>query len=101
MKTLAVLFFLLFAAFLITPSAVTLIKQNADVSMVFNYSEEEEHNSGSSDENTVKENQCKLFSEKGQYFVFTTLNKKSFQTHYNRSTLKIYYELLSPPPEVA
>ncbi|WP_162984892.1 hypothetical protein [Mesonia aquimarina] len=101
MKTLAVIFILLFAAFLITPTAVTLIKHNADVSYVFNFSEEEEHTSGSSDENNVKENQWKLFSEGEPNFVFTVLNKKAFQIHYKRSTEIIYFELLSPPPEMA
>lgn len=101
MRQLAIFFILLFAAFLIMPTTVTLIKRDADVSYLFNFSEEEEHNSGSNDENNAKENQWKLFSESEPNFVFTALNKRAFQTHYKRSVQIIYFELLSPPPEIA
>jgi len=101
LKTLAVSFLLLFSAFLITPTAVILIKQDTDVSYVFNHAEEEENHSGSSDEKNAKEGQYKLFSERDFVFVFTALNKKPFKSHYSRSTKTIYFELLSPPPEQA
>ena len=100
LKKLAISFLLLFVAFLIIPTTVTLIKQNVDISYVFNFSEEEEHNSNS-DESDTAEGVWKLFYEGENIFVFRSLLKKSFIPFYFFSDEIIYFDLLLPPPELA
>ncbi len=100
MKSLASIFLFLFIAFIVTPTIVTLIKHNADVSFVFNYNEDEE-NSGETGEKKSDEFQSKLIPESNLTSFILEENITSFGDYYVMPLPVIYFDLLSPPPEFA
>lgn len=93
MKILTKLLLVLFVTFLSTPTIVTLIERNTDVSLFYNFSEEEIHKE-------VKVIKADL----KQSFDFTFLdckilqNSKIISENLSRHD-KISEEIFSPPPE--
>lgn len=94
MKLIAQLILFLFIAFLSTPTIVVLIEKNSDVSMFYNFSEEENHKE-------VKEIKANLnlgfdypFVEK-QSLSDSKIISKNFLRHDT-----ITEEIFIPPPEL-
>jgi len=84
----------LFVAFLSTPTIVTLIEKNTDISVFYNFSEEEIHKN-------VKEIKANLNEEAHFVFFDWTQQKKSKITFENLSRHdNVSEEIFSPPPEL-
>lgn len=94
MKILTQLVLVVFVAFLSTPTIVTLIERNTDVSLFYNFAEEEIHKE-------VKEVKADL----KQSFDYPFLDAKVLQNsniiseNLSRHD-KISEEIFSPPPEL-
>ncbi len=93
MNFFAKLLLLVFVTFLSTPTVVTLIEKNSDISMFYSFAEEEIHKE-------LKE----VKAEVKQHFVYpflelkiqtnTTIISENLSRHDNVSS-----EIISPPPE--
>jgi hypothetical protein len=94
MKILAKLVLVLFITFLSTPTIVTLIERNTDVSLFYNFSEEEIHKE-------IKEVKADL--KQGFDYPFLDCdvlqNSKIISENLSRHD-KISEEIFSPPPEL-
>ena len=101
MKSLASIFLFLFIAFIVTPTVVTLIKHNADISYVYDYSEEEEENHRGYGKKKSDDFQSKLIPESNLTSFILEENITSFGDYYVMPLPVIYFDLLSPPPELA
>lgn len=90
MKIVSLVLMFLFFAFLSTPTVVTLIEKNSDVSLFYNFSEEEIHK-----EYKLEYRQCY-----DTIFSIVTVNKKVKIISENFSIIdKLSNEIFSPPPE--
>ncbi|MAN26346.1 MULTISPECIES: hypothetical protein [Mesonia] len=99
MKLLAFTFLLLFVTFLVTPTVITLIKQDADISCAFSYNEEEQHRLYA--KKRMDEFQFRMTSDL-ELNSFLSEEKTIPISDYSVNCLPvIYYDLLSPPPELA
>ncbi len=99
MKLFAYFFISVFLAFLATPTVVTLIERDADVSYVFSLAEEEENHKGEK-EGSSNIN-WKLVPKTFNDFTFFDQTKISFNFFYLLGTSSVYSKLVSPPPELA
>lgn len=93
MKFISRVILLLFIMFLSTPTLVTLIEKNCDVSLFYNFAEEEIHKD------------LKLKAECGHEYEFIFQNfPKSNNTNIVSENLskhdKVLEEIFSPPPEL-
>jgi hypothetical protein len=94
MKVLTKLVVTLFVIFLSTPTIVTLIERNSDVSLFYNFSEEEIHKE-------AKEIKADLKQSCDYRFLFSKVNQNSKIISDNLSCHdKISKEIFSPPPEL-
>lgn len=94
MKILAKLVLVLFITFLSTPTIVTLIERNTDVSLFYNFAEEEIHKE-------VKEVKADLKQSFEYPFLNSDVlqNSKIISENLSRHD-KISEEIFSPPPEL-
>jgi len=94
MKQLSGLLLLLFVTFLSTPTIVTLIEKNTDVSVFYNFSEEEIHKN-------VKEIKANLNVDTSFVFFDWYQQKNSEITFENLSKHdNVFSTIFSPPPEL-
>ena len=96
MKKIAFFFLVLFVGFLATPSIVTYIDENADISMAFTANEEE----NSSKTQPVSEY---TFHETptGNLSLHFLQEQSALIHYYNQATRLIFLDVLSPPPKQA
>lgn len=91
MKLIASFILFIFVAFLSTPTIVTLIKKNTDVSMFYSFAEEENHKE-------VKAHICVSFD-----YPFIELNQSRDSKIITNNLLRhdnIAEEIFIPPPEL-
>lgn len=100
MKSLASIFLFLFIAFIVTPTLVTLIKHNADISYVYNYNEEEENHRGYGKKKS-DDFQSNLIPEPEFSYFLSEKKINLLSDFYVLELPVIYFDLLSPPPELA
>ncbi len=98
MQPISVFFLIVFSAFLMTPSLVTVLKNNADISYIFNAVEEEQNNS----ERKLLESQTKILNN---FFSITFLLPELISSNpintYYMDWANINTDTFSPPPEHA
>lgn len=99
MKLLAFTFLLLFVTFLVMPTVITLIKQDADISCVFNYNEEEQHRLYG--KKKMDEFQFKITSDLELNSFLSEEKTISISFYFENCLAVIYFDLISPPPELA
>lgn len=94
MKILIKLVLVLFVTFLSTPTIVTLIERNTDVSLFYNFSEEEIHKE-------IKEIKADLKQSFDYPLMVSKVlrNSKIISENLSRHD-KISEEIFSPPPEL-
>lgn len=94
MKLVSRILIVLFIAFLSTPTIVTLIEKNTDVSIFYNFSEEEIHKDLKVIKAFLKQNNnFSLFETKN--ILKSKIISKNMLPHNNVSE-----EIFSPPPEL-
>jgi hypothetical protein len=94
MKQLSRLILLLFVTFLSTPTIVTLIEKQTDVSVFYNFSEEEIHKN-------LKEIKASLNEDTHLVFFDWSQQKNSEITFENLSKHdNVFSAIFSPPPEL-
>lgn len=99
MKLLSLFFVILFGLFIATPTVVMLIKSNSDLSVVYNVTEEEQNNN---EERSIAENHSKILNKHLSFSLgFLEFSKTDISIYYNKSWAPVYFELTSPPPELA
>lgn len=95
-KQISIFFISVFLAFIATPTVVTMIENCADVSLVYTLAEEE------SSERTLAENHSKILNKYfyafGKWIEFP---QKSFVDFHFLNWDTIYFDTISPPPEVS
>ena len=94
MKLIARFILFIFVAFLSTPTIVTLIEKNTDISMFYNFAEEENHKD-------IKEIKADL--NLGFDYPFIELNSIRDSKIINKNLLRhdnIAEEIFIPPPEL-
>lgn len=93
MKLIAKLFLFLFVAFLLTPTVVTLIEKECDVSMFYKFSEEEHSHS----------KEVKVFAYANVFnpdFLILKISKSSLILSENLSKHdNVSAKIFSPPPD--
>lgn len=98
MQSISFFFLFVFAAFIVTPTTVTIIKKNADVSFIFNVIEEEQNNS----ERNLLESHTKIIPN---FFTITFLLPELISSNnfgaYFIDWSNINSDIFSPPPEHA
>ena len=99
MKLLAFTFLLLFVTFLVTPTVITLIKQDADISCAFSYNEEEQHRLYA--KKRMDEFQFRMTSDLELNSFLSEENISSISDYYVMPLPVIYFDLLSPPPRLS
>lgn len=94
MKTITQLCLVLFLAFLVTPTVVSMVKKDADLSLVYNFAEEEENH--------------KYSKEIPAEYAFSDADDLQFIMPEVASTISLFHSLkhdsvssqiFSPPPE--
>jgi ABC-type uncharacterized transport system substrate-binding protein len=94
MKLMSRILLLLFITFLSTPTLVTLIEKQTDVSIFYNFSEEEIHKDLKEIKANLKEDTTLVFFDWGQQenskIIFENLSR-----HDN-----VFSKIFSPPPEI-
>lgn len=101
MKTTAYILAFLFSAFLVTPTLVSLIEQDADMSYVYNFSEEEENSSSNSGKKHGDQLETKLLPNSEYSLIYSEFDNASLSDRYILNLSIVYFDLLSPPPELA
>lgn len=94
MKFAVKIVLLMFMTFIVTPTIVSLIKEDVDTSMIYSMSEEEQHS------NTAKELKAEL--KFADYIVFSNYTATSSSLIISQHSLKYDNEasnIFSPPPE--
>ena len=94
MKLAVKLVLLMFMTFIVTPTVVSLIKEDIDTSMVYSMSEEEQHN-----HNCCKELKAALKAT--DYITFSNYTESSSSLIISQHTLKhdnAASRIFSPPP---
>ena len=84
----------MFMTFIVTPTVVSLIKEDIDTSMVYSMSEEEQHN------NSAKELKADL--KVADYIIFSNYTASSSSLIISQHSLKYdnaASSIFSPPPE--
>jgi len=95
-KPISVFLISIFIAFLATPSVVLILKNTADVSMLINIAEEEQ-----SGERVLSENHTKILPKFQVTFLKEVdFTKVAFSGFYTKSWIPIYFDPVSPPPEL-
>ena len=94
MKTLSSIVLFLFVAFLSTPTIVTLIEKNTDISVFYNFSEEEIHKN-------IKEIKANL-NEESHLVFFDWKQQKSSKIIFENDAKhdNVSSKIISPPPEM-
>lgn len=95
MKKIAYLFLFLFIGFLITPSIVTYIDKNIDVSTAYSAGEEE-HSSGSKLTLEYLMQEPNPFAVAGLHYSSTNA---SLSNYLHNGERLIFLDVLSPPPK--
>ena len=96
-KPISVFLISIFIAFLATPSVVLIIKKTADVSVFMNISEEEQ-----SGERVLSENHTKILPKFQVTFLKEVdVTKVTFGGVYTKNWVPIYFDPVSPPPELS
>jgi hypothetical protein len=93
MKAMSGLLLFLFVAFLSTPTIVTLIEKNTDISVFYSFSEEEIHKD-------FKEIIANMNQE--THFVFLNVKLQKNTKIISKNATKhdnVFEEIFSPPPE--
>jgi hypothetical protein len=94
MKQLSRLLLFLFVTFLSTPTIVTLIEKNTDISVFYNFAEEEIHKNVKEIKANLNEDAHLVFfdwsQQKNSKIIFENLSK-----HDN-----VFSSIFSPPPEL-
>ena len=96
MKKTAFFFLVLFAGFLATPTFITYVDKNADISMAFTANEEE--NSSKTQlvfEYTFHE------SHPGNLGLHFLQEQSALIHYYNQAAKLVFLDVLSPPPKQA
>ena len=96
-KPISVFLISIFIAFLATPSVVLIIKKTADVSVFMNFSEEEQ-----SGERVLSENHTKILPKFQVTFLkLVDYKQVVFGDVYSKNWVSIYFDPVSPPPELS
>jgi hypothetical protein len=96
-KPISVFLISIFIAFLATPSVVLILKNTADVSMLINIAEEEQ-----SSERVLSENHTKILPKFQVTFLKEVdFTKVAFGGIYTKNWVPIYFDPVSPPPELS
>ena len=96
-KPISVFLISIFIAFLATPSVVLIIKKTADVSVFMNISEEEQ-----SGERVLSENHTKILPKFQVTFLkLVDYKQVVFGDVYSKNWVSIYFDPVSPPPELS
>ena len=91
---LALVLIFIFTLFIVSPTIVSVVEKNFDVSVLFNMSEEESNQKDASTNLDLKFSDTKDSSS-----LFNALNKSSLFADYSRKYTSISLENNSPPPE--
>ncbi|HZH69451.1 MAG TPA: hypothetical protein VFD80_03265 [Flavobacteriaceae bacterium] len=96
-KPLSVFLISLFIAFLATPTVILVIKKTADVSLLINIAEEEQ-----SGERVLSESHTKILP-KFQVTFLKPIDYKQvvFGDVNSKNWVPVYFDPVSPPPELA
>lgn len=95
MKTKACLFLFIFISFLVTPTVVSIMNHEVDISYIFSLAEEENKKG----EKVGKEVELDTGSNSDVFFG-NELFKITFFAFFNLSIKAIYLNLISPPPKL-
>lgn len=96
-KPLSVFLIAIFIAFLATPSVVLILKNTADVSLMINIAEEEQ-----SAERILTESHTKILPKFQVTFLKEIdFTKVSFGDIYSKNWIPVYFDPVSPPPELS
>lgn len=96
-KPISVFLISIFIAFLATPSVVLIIKKTADVSVFMNISEEEQ-----SGERVHSENHTKILPKFQVTFLkLVDYKQVVFGDVYSKNWVPVYFDPVSPPPELS
>ncbi len=97
MKMAVKIVLLMFMTFIVTPTVVSLIKEDIDTSMIYGMSEEEQHNHAAKELKELKANFLL-----GDFMVFSKYTAKSTSLIISQHSLKYdnaCASIFSPPPE--
>lgn len=94
MKQFALILLFVFAAFLVAPTTIVLIKSTADVSLAFTVNEEESQG----DRAEMKDKEVQLLSFHHLNFFSIKEDVDHFHS-YKENYKHIFFDVLSPPPE--
>ncbi len=97
MKFLASTFLVLFITFLSVPSLVTLIEKRADISLIYDLSEEDNQK----DSEVIKEFKLDYaFKNQFEFVVFKSFHSKKINSENISKHDNVSLEIFIPPPEV-
>ncbi|MDP2540312.1 MULTISPECIES: hypothetical protein [Tenacibaculum] len=91
---IAIFFFVLFAGIIVTPSIITLVDKDQDITIFLNLSEEEENTKH------VKVAELKAHpNEDYTSFLYKKIQKKKNVSFLSKNYVSQYPKILTPPPE--
>ncbi|CAM1353856.1 hypothetical protein [Tenacibaculum ascidiaceicola] len=91
---IAIFFFVLFASIIVTPSIITLVDKDQDITIFLNLSEEEENTKH------VKVAELKAHpNEDYTSFLYKKIQKKKNVSFLSKNYVSQYPKILTPPPE--
>lgn len=92
---IAIFFFVLFAGIIVTPSIITLVDKDQDITIFLNLSEEEENTKH------VKVAELKAHpNEDYTSFLYKKIQKKKNVSFLSKNYVSQYPKILTPPPEL-
>lgn len=92
-KTAIVLTFI-FTLFIVSPTIISVVEKNFDVSILFSMNEEENNQKDS-----TKNVDLKFSNTKDQFSLFNSINESTLFDNYSKKYASITLENSSPPPE--
>ncbi|MDE1205237.1 hypothetical protein [Tenacibaculum larymnensis] len=91
---IAIFFIVLFAGIIVTPSVITLVDKDQDITIFLNLSEEEENTKH------VKVAELKAHpNEDYTSFLYKKIQKKKNVSFQSKNYVSQYPKILTPPPE--
>lgn len=98
MKSKSFFFLFLFVGFLLTPTTLLIIDDRIDTSYVFSMTEEENNKDLEKLSSMFEVVFLRVLDE---YFIDISIQKELRGKSFNLNHSKIYFETISPPPELS
>ena len=98
MKSKSFFFLFLFVGFLLTPTTLLIIDERVDTTYVFSMTEEESNKNVEQLASMFKVVYISTFDE---YSIYKSSLEKMDSKNKNLNLSKIYFETVSPPPEIS